>query len=200
MGEAADVGAAGGGRRVRRVAFLRGINLGRRRVTMDRLRALFAELGFGDVTSFVASGNVAFEAAAADNEATLRERIEAHLRASLGYDVETFLRTPAEIAAVVAAIDADDVFQADDVTAPGHAVQIGFLRDAVTAADGRTVAGFSTDRDVLRVRGRELFWLCRGRMSDNTVDWKSLDRAAPMRSTVRNLNTVRKIAARYPAG
>jgi uncharacterized protein (DUF1697 family) len=177
----------------RYVAFLRGMNLGKRRITMDRLRAVFEEMGFADVTTFLASGNVAFLAEEADAGA-LETRIETHLRGALGYEVETFVRTPAELAGVVAA----PVFDRADAEAPGHSVQVGFLRDAPSAADAARVAEFDTARDVLRVRGRELFWLCRGRMSDTTVDWKALERAVPMRSTVRNMNTVRKIAAKYP--
>ena len=42
------------------VAFLRAINVGHRRVGMDRLRKPFEALGFGDVTTFIASGNVVF--------------------------------------------------------------------------------------------------------------------------------------------
>lgn len=181
--------------RARWVAFLRGMNVGGHRITMDRLRAHFEALGLADPTTFLASGNVAFLAPAGD-AAALERRIEAHLREALGYAVDTFVRTPAELAAVVGA----GVFDPADVAAPGHSVQVGFLREAMRAAEAARVAEFDTDRDLLRVRGRELFWLCRGRMSDTTVDWKTLEKTVPMRSTIRNLNTVRKIAAKYPAG
>ncbi|MSU46618.1 MAG: DUF1697 domain-containing protein [Lacunisphaera sp.] len=42
------------------IAFLRGINLGRRRPEMAELRALFESLKFADVASFIASGNLIF--------------------------------------------------------------------------------------------------------------------------------------------
>ncbi len=42
------------------LAFLRGINLGKRRIEMARLRTLFVELKFADVATFIASGNVIF--------------------------------------------------------------------------------------------------------------------------------------------
>ncbi|NIP60050.1 MAG: DUF1697 domain-containing protein, partial [Gemmatimonadetes bacterium] len=44
----------------RHVAFLRGINLGDRRVKMDRLRRHFEAMDLGDVATFIASGNVIF--------------------------------------------------------------------------------------------------------------------------------------------
>ena len=44
----------------RYIAFLRGMNLGKRRLPMSRLKELFEELGFNDVETFIASGNVLF--------------------------------------------------------------------------------------------------------------------------------------------
>ena len=68
---------------------------------MDRLRALFAGLGLQDVSTFIASGNVVFSTDSRDVDA-LRDTIESHLLRELGYDVATFLRSPAELAAIVA--------------------------------------------------------------------------------------------------
>lgn len=65
------------------VALLRGINLGNRRLKMDRLRELFEATGFRDVATFIASGNVVFENALRD-PAKLEATIERHLERSLG--------------------------------------------------------------------------------------------------------------------
>lgn len=83
------------------IAFLRAINVGGHNVKMEQLRALFEQLGFDAVETFIASGNVVFETDAAP-DAALEADIEAHLRAALGYEVATFLRTDAEVAAVAA--------------------------------------------------------------------------------------------------
>ena len=72
----------------RYIAFLRGINLGKRRLAMSRLKALFEKLGFRDVETFIASGNVLFSCKATDTSA-LESRIAKHLHASLGYEVDT---------------------------------------------------------------------------------------------------------------
>ena len=86
---------------VRYVAFLRGINLGKRRVAMTRLKALFEELGYGDVATFIASGNVVFSSPSRD-AAALETEIASHLEATLGYDVDTFVRTSAEVIKITA--------------------------------------------------------------------------------------------------
>jgi uncharacterized protein (DUF1697 family) len=81
------------------IAFSRAINVGGRNVTMAALRAQFEALGFSNVETFIASGNVIFEAASRDS-AALQRKIEAHLAKSLGYEVSTFVRTDAEVAAI----------------------------------------------------------------------------------------------------
>ena len=50
------------------VAFLRGMNLGGRRIKNEELRAEFEALGFEEVATFRASGNVIFGASGGESE------------------------------------------------------------------------------------------------------------------------------------
>ena len=83
----------------RLIAFLRAINVGGHTVKMDHLRQLFESLGFSDVETFIASGNVVFQATS-ENAEILGRKIEAGPREGLGYDFATFIRTEAELAAI----------------------------------------------------------------------------------------------------
>ena len=65
-------------------AFLRAINVGGHTVTMAELRGQFEALGFSDVETFIASGNVIFTSRAKGGQA-LERRIEARLHQTLGY-------------------------------------------------------------------------------------------------------------------
>ena len=101
----------------RLIAFLRAINVGGHTVKMDYLRQLFESMGFTGIETFIASGNVIFTSQAADNPANLERAIESGLRLALGYEVATFIRTEAELAAIAAyspfepaAIEAADFF------------------------------------------------------------------------------------------
>ncbi len=78
------------------VALLRAINVGGHNVKMDALRALFEELSFTNVRTFIQSGNVFFDTDKTDRS-QLTTDIEAHLEKSLGYTVPTMLRTVEEI-------------------------------------------------------------------------------------------------------
>jgi len=75
------------------VAFLRGINVGGNRpVSMGRLKQAFESLGFTNVRTLLASGNVLFETPSR-NSGTLIKRIEEKLRTSIGYDIGTVVRS-----------------------------------------------------------------------------------------------------------
>jgi uncharacterized protein (DUF1697 family) len=178
---------------VRYLAFLRGINVGGHRVNMERLRELFAALDFANVSTFIASGNVIFDAPGADTSA-LEHRIEAHLEQALGYAVDTFLRTPTELAAIVGF----QPFAADDLSAPNHTVHVGFYRNRLSDDDANRMLTFRTPMDDFRIEGRELYWLCRGKTTDSLVSWPVVAKAVKTRSTMRNLKTVRQLAAKYP--
>jgi uncharacterized protein (DUF1697 family) len=93
------------------IAFLRGMNVPGRSVKMDRLRALFTEMGMHDVRSYIQSGNVFFDTDEPDR-AKVATTISDHLREALGYEVAVCLRTIAEVEAALAV----DPFARIDVT------------------------------------------------------------------------------------
>jgi uncharacterized protein (DUF1697 family) len=80
------------------VAFLRGVNLGRRTVKSADLKAAFEAMGFGDVKTLLASGNVLFDSKASKG---LKEKIEAGLKTQFGFEVGTVLRSIDELKAMV---------------------------------------------------------------------------------------------------
>jgi uncharacterized protein (DUF1697 family) len=172
------------------IAFLRAINVGGRTVTMNRLRAHFEALRLTGVATFIASGNVIFESADADAGA-LERRIETGLARALGYEVDTFLRTPAEVAAVASgaplAVPEDGVSR----------LFVGFLREHPPAPAKKRALALRSDTDELRVEGREVYWLCRASMAESPVSGSAIEKALGMRTTLRNINTVRRLAARY---
>ncbi|MCC5023520.1 MAG: DUF1697 domain-containing protein [Candidatus Synoicihabitans palmerolidicus] len=61
-------------------AFLRGINLGKRRIKMDQLQAIIAELPVTNVKTYIASGNVMFTSPSR-HAVKLATTLSAHLTA-----------------------------------------------------------------------------------------------------------------------
>ena len=169
---------------MRRVALLRAINVGGRTVKMDRLRSAFTDLGFGDVATLIASGNVIFDDSARD-DAALEARIENHLAGAFGFDVATFIRRGPELAAAAAHDSARD-----DGT-----LYIGFLKTAPPAAAAGAVAALSTATDHLAVHGRELYWRATDGIGRSKITSARLEKLLGGPLTLRNVNTVEKLAA-----
>ena len=176
------------------VAFLRAINVGGRNVTMAALRAQFEALGFSNVETFIASGNVIFEAASRDSTA-LQRKIEAHLAKSLCYEVSTFVRTDAEVAAIAFYRPFTEK-KLDSALA----FNVAFLAEPMDAATSRGVQNFKTDIDNFHVHGREVYWLCRKKQSESTFSNNAFEKALKLRATFRGMKTIKKLAAKYPPG
>ena len=166
------------------------MNVGGRVVTMEVLRGLFEELGFAKVATFIASGNVIFETPSRA-EAALKKKIEAHLRASLGYEVATLLRTDVELAEIAAR----EPFTESEVKAAAS-LNVGFL-EAVLGADAeRALMALKTPDDEFRLHGRELHWLSRVKQSESKLTNARIEKAIGGKITFRGVNTVRKLAAK----
>jgi len=177
----------------RYVALLRAINVGGHVVKMERLRQLFESLGLSKVETFIASGNVVFEAA--PNAARgLERQVEEHLHAELGYEVKTFIRSNAELAKVAQYQPFERAGEASDGT-----LFIGFLSKAPAAEAAARLVGASTAIDQFHIHRRELYWRCRGKSNESPFSGPKLEKTLGMATTLRNANTVRRLVAKYPS-
>lgn len=174
----------------RYVAFLRGMNLGGRRIKNDDLCDIFRSWGAQNVSAFLASGNVIFDSRRRSPEKIARQ-IELGLRSALGYEVPTFLRTAEE----VVAISREDPFSGSTSGTSGK-LQVALLGRKPAASARAKVLAMATNHDRLAVRGQELYWLPRGKFSDSELDLASIEKMlGPM--TVRTQRTLERIAARF---
>ena len=179
-------------REARFIAFLRAINVGGHTVKMDRLRSLFGALGFSRVRTFIASGNVIFDAPGADAK-VLEAQIATHLQEALGYGVATFIRSASELAEIARYRP----FAASELDADGNVLYVAFVSAPPSDDAQRALMAFRSDVDDFHVNGREIYWLCRKKMSDSAFSGALLEKTIGMPATLRNSTTVRKLAAKY---
>ena len=177
----------------RYIAFLRAINVGGHTVKMDVLRQHFEALGFANVETFIASGNVVFETSA-KNTRTLGKKIEQQLHAALGYEVATFIRTDAELAAIAQ-------YQPFSSSAlkTAQALNVAFLAEALDAASQNKLLALKTGIDDFHVHGCEVYWLCRTKQSESTFSNVVLEKTIGRAATLRGINTIQKLAVKYGA-
>lgn len=173
----------------RYVAFLRGMNLGGRRITNDALCACFEDIGLDEVSAFLASGNVIFSTSRRPRGG-LDAFLAAELERRLDYPVPTFVRSADEVRAIAGHVP----FAAPKRGRSVGKLQVALLARAPTAATRRAVLGHATADDQLALDGRELYWLPAGNMSASELDLKAIERALGT-MTVRTRRTLERIAA-----
>jgi uncharacterized protein (DUF1697 family) len=182
--------------------FLRAINVGGRRVTNDVLRRELEAIGLTDVATIQAAGTVVFTSNRRSTDA-LGAEIGAALEAALGHEVTTFVRSKAEVDAIVAA----DPFGAGSGGAKGGGGSVGgngdskvhivFLPKAPTAAVRAKVEALGVPGDELKVVAKELHWHRAGPMMESALDWKQVEQAlGKVPTTTRTRATVEKTAQR----
>lgn len=175
----------------RYIAFLRGINLGKRRPPMSKLKSLFEELGFTEVATFIASGNVIFKTKTADS-GKLEKKIEQHLKSALAYEVDTFVREEADLAEILA-LDPFPKLTKDDAN-----IHVTFLKDPLGRDLAKKFIACGDQDDAFAVVGHQYYWLRRGRLTDSEI-WESpgLKALKIPRGTMRNMSTIRKLAQKH---
>lgn len=175
------------------VAFLRGMNLGGRRVTNEQLCAAFEALGLESPTAFLASGNVVFATDETEVE-RLTERLEGGLEKRFDYAVPTFLRRDEEVRAIAA----HRPFPAEVIAASNGKLQVALLPTAPSAATREEVLAHADEEDRLDLAGRELYWLPSGGTLDAALDLAAIEKlVGPW--TMRTRRTVERIAAKFLA-
>lgn len=177
---------------IRRVAFLRGINLGRRRVSNEALADALSGLGFTGVTPYQASGNVVFDVEGRPEDRELEERIEAAVSDSLGFEADAFVRRLDGLAGV---LELELISRAEE---EGFTPHLALLKDEVGASARAALAELETPDDRFPVLGREFLWLRRGRLTDATVEPRHLETAlGGATHTLRKLTTIRRIVGKF---
>jgi uncharacterized protein (DUF1697 family) len=158
---------------------------------MDYLRILFETAGFAKVETFIASGNVIFDTRSKNTKA-LEQKIERHLQKMLGYEVRTFVRAVSELVAVANY----KPFSETELNADGNTLYVGFTTEP-SSEGKRKLLSLSSATDEFAVHGCEVYWLSRTSFREATVSGALLEKTLGARMTLRNVNTVRRLAAKY---
>jgi uncharacterized protein (DUF1697 family) len=135
---------------MQQVLMLRGINLGpTRRVPMADLRALFADAGYGNVRTYVQSGNVVLDSTATPAE--LERQAATLISDRFGFEVPVVVRTRRQLAAVVKLNPLGDV--ADNP----KRYQVSFLSAKPGAKTIEMLQAAAVGQERVVAHGREIY-------------------------------------------
>ena len=150
---------------------------------MADLRALLGEAGFGDVRTYVQSGNVVLSSALAPGE--LAGHCAGLIEERFGFPVPVVVRTRDELAEVVAR----DPF--GEVASNPKRYQVTFLAEPLTSSVVERVAELQAEPEQVVVLGRELYtWHPDGVARSQLWAKLSSERWLGVTGTARNWTTV----------
>lgn len=168
----------------RQIVLLRGINIGKRRVSMPDLRDLLAGAGFDDVSTYVQSGNVVLSSRL--TEQGLANKCEQLISERFGFDVPVIVRSRDELAEVVR------LNPLKDIAENPKRYQVSFLDRELEPEVVERLSGLALKSERLLAVGRELYgWhpegVARSKLWGRLADANGL---GGVTATARNWTTV----------
>ncbi len=168
---------------MRQIVLLRGINLGaRNRIAMPALRQLLTGSGYGEVQTYLGSGNVVLDRPAAPDE--LAREVERLITDRFGLDIAVIVRSRDELAAVL------ERNPLGEVAVEPKRYQVSFMSEELAPEVVGRIQELTTPPEQMVVLGRELYaWhpdgIARSRL------WTQLaGRKLGVTATARNWTTV----------
>lgn len=172
------------------IALLRGINVsGQKIIKMEHLRAVFEEMQFGQVRTYIQSGNVIFEAAEQDTS-LLEEQIEQKIQQVYSFQVPVIVRTSRELELVVE----QNPFDITELSA-NEKVYVSLLSQEPSAEAVQVLETFKSGIDDFHIHGREVYILVRAGYGESLFSNNFLEKKLKVSATTRNWATVNKLNA-----
>ena len=171
------------------IALLRAVNVGgRNMVSMPLLREMLAADGFGDVKTYVQSGNIVVQAPQRSN-AAVEKRIGGVIAQEFGLTVPVVARTPAQLAEVIER----NPFPAAAAERP-KMLHVTFLAGDPTADGVTAMHSDDLSKDCCRVDGRHLYVDYVDGVHGSKLTPAYFERRLGVDGTARNWRTVLALA------
>jgi uncharacterized protein (DUF1697 family) len=172
---------------MRYVALLRGINLGGANLMkMDDLRAVFTELGFKNVRSYINSGNFAFDSRKTP-EKLLIKKIEDAVEARFGRRVHVMVREQKDIGRIIKNNPFEGQYESHK-----H-MHVLFLKEPMPAEKARLLYESALPGEKYEVVGREIYNLLPNGVAGSLLTKGFFERKPAVPYTGRNWRTVEKL-------
>ena len=171
------------------ISLLRGVNVvGRNKIKMEGLRALYEANGLRDVQTYIQSGNVVFRTKGTPG-AGLAQRIEAAIEKSHGFRPSVMIRTTAELRSVIKR----NPFAGRSDIEPSKLIVL-FLNGKPTRDGCEKVRAIQANfPEEVHCDGLEVFFFFPEGMGLSKLPMAKIEKALGFSGTARNWNTVTKL-------
>ena len=173
---------------MRYVALLRGINVtGNTMIKMAELKESFESLGLKNVTSYVNSGNLAFDSRKVP-EKGLVKKLEDVIEKDFGKRVQVMVREQNEIPKILSANPYDGEFESH------KEMHVLFLKDEVPKERFAEVREAAPKAERFTIKGREIYCHLPMGVADSLMGRGLVEKKLKIPVTARNWRTVQKLA------
>jgi uncharacterized protein (DUF1697 family) len=170
------------------LALIRGVNVGGKVLSMERLRETLTAAGFANVSTYIQSGNIIFRVARGTPEKSSK-KIEELIRNKFDLDVSVIVRTSAELQRIIAANPFISETGIDE-----SRLHVTFLARSPARVAIQALAAIPAGADRFHHAGTEIYLHCPNGYGKTKLSNNVIERVLAVRATTRNWNTVRKLA------
>lgn len=154
---------------------------------MEALRGHFVMPGLTNITTYIQSGNVLFDAKSDDTDA-LAKTIEKQLLTQLGYAVTVMIRSATELQAII------DNNPFDDTGRDGRKLYVTMLATMPGTDAQKALSAFNTNSEETKVINKEVYLMTAG-YGDTKLNNNFIEKKLGTAATTRNWATLNKILA-----
>ncbi len=171
------------------ISILRGINVGgKRKVLMSDLKALYKNLGFSNVITYIQSGNVIFESDNKESQKKVGRKIEQAINKTYGFDVPVIIRSVQEVENAIVSNPFCKKQETDN-----DRLHLTFLTDIPSPENLEKMKNFDFSPDKFYIIENNVFIYCLGKCSDSKLTNNFLESKLKVSATTRNWKTVKKL-------
>lgn len=172
----------------RRIAILRGINVGgKRKILMADLKSLFNKMKFSNIHTYIQSGNVIFDLKKEIDNRNLGYKIEKAIEEEFGFEVPVIVRTPQEIEV---AINQNPFYNDDTDIVHLH---LTFLNEKPTEENQENADSYNYQPDKFKILKNNVFIYCEGKYHQSKLTNNFFEKKLKVNATTRNWKTVLKL-------
>lgn len=172
----------------KRIAILRGINVGgKRKILMTDLKSMFENMKFSNVNTYIQSGNVFFEVKKDIGNSEVAKKIEEAIEDKFGFDVPVIVKTPKEIEKAINR----NPFYKDGVDIV-H-LHLTFINEEPTKENQEKTESYNCEPDKFEIKERDVFIYCEGKYHQSKLTNNFFEKKLKVKATTRNWKTVLKL-------
>jgi uncharacterized protein (DUF1697 family) len=173
------------------LALLRGINVsGKKIIKMEDFRNLMESVGYGNVKTYIQSGNVIFESDGT-SKIKIAASIEALIEGHYGFDVTVFVL---DLKDIEKAIDNNPfVSQRQPEGAGSKKLYVTFLSGSPSPEKMQSLREAPIGHDLIEVVGDVLYFKLETKASESKLSNNLIESRLKLKATTRNWNTTLKL-------